>query len=445
MVLGACTPPLCLRALSPSLSVVCLALLLLAIVAVAHGQISPETILPMHERNKRAEVQTANITDPSLDIVVQANPSLTIGNNNMIIQPYWHKVLDGSDGEVKFPMGYQLKSEMLKLPRSTIAAPKGSVLVQVDGVPVADFDFFEDILADPKGAIGTSSAKMVPVVEKKDKNSDSFNTIGFLKVEYIEQPETLTFRPIGERRFDMSMQAMAAYAEDQVRQLEQLKKEMERKEKEEAELREKLLKEREAEIERKVREQMLKEEKDREAALAAKSRMEEEKKRKEEEAKRATEAAAEAARRAKETAAEAAERKRKEEIEEAQRAKEEAKREREEKARQLKEMKEKQERLLNHEYPISQTGEEKTNLMNGRNNIPSFEFTIVFDNEDISMGMSFDLDSKEGTIVSEVAPGSPAMIAGIAPGDKLVTVGGESIVGLDVKKGIKKVMKLKWP
>jgi len=61
------------------------------------------------------------------------------------------------------------------------------------------------------------------------------------------------------------------------------------------------------------------------------------------------------------------------------------------------------------------------------------------------MGMSFDLDSKDGTRVTEVAPGSPAMTAGVEAGDGLIAVGGESILGLDVKKGIKKIVKSNWP
>ena len=60
----------------------------------------------------------------------------------------------------------------------------------------------------------------------------AFVIAGFLKIEYIEKPEFLTFRPVGDTRYDMSMRAMAEYAEDQVRQLEEIKKEMERKAKE---------------------------------------------------------------------------------------------------------------------------------------------------------------------------------------------------------------------
>jgi hypothetical protein len=322
-------------------------LLLLAVQARGEG-ISPETILPMHERRAKASMQTANATDPSLDISISAHSRYEVGMQNVIIKPYWHKTMDAFGGEVRFPLGYELESRMQYMPSQNKPPPIGTVLVEVDGVPMADFDFFEDILADPKEALGTSSARMVPIVGKQSKHAEAFNTIGFLKVEFIDLPRNYTFRPIGDLRYEMSMQAMADYAEDQVRQLAELKEEMERKSKEESALREKLLKEAEAEVERKVREQLLKEEKERGIAMDAKRRMEEAKMQREEDerraaeagkraeenaseaAKKAKESAAEAAKKAKESATEAAERKKREERQVAQRVKEEEQMEREE-------------------------------------------------------------------------------------------------------------------
>lgn len=41
------------------------------------------------------------------------------------------------------------------------------------------------------------------------------------------------------------------------------------------------------------------------------------------------------------------------------------------------------------------------------------------------------LDQSQGVLVSEVATGGPAAVAGLQPGDVIVTIGGEAITGVD--------------
>jgi len=85
---------------------------------IVHGQISPETILPMHERRNMAALQTKNVTDPGLDIHIAMNvPQYPVERNDMIIEPYWHTIQDddSSRGRIKMFSGYELQSKMIRL------------------------------------------------------------------------------------------------------------------------------------------------------------------------------------------------------------------------------------------------------------------------------------------------------------------------------------------
>ena len=416
--------------------------LLAFLVSDSLAAVSPETILPMHERRENAVNQSKNLTDPELDVrvLMDGRPA---SDYDMHLGPYWYK--NGTSLEVggrrtvwegSF-VGYELISDgMKRIRHGSPKPPNKGVLVEVDDIPVAAFDLFEDLLRDPRGAL-RDEPRVVPVVEKRDKyvngvagDGDSWKTIGFLKVEFYEAAQSLTFRPTGDLRYEASMQKMKDYAEDQARQLERLQREMERKAREEEVAMERLQREQEEEIQRRVRDEIAKEQ----------QRLSQEKQKADErDMREKSEAKAKA--KAKEKAA-SEKREREKSSEQAARS---AREEKEARDKELKDLKQKQERLRKHEYPVEQSQDEKDNLRAGRQGVTGFQFTVVFDDSSQSLGMSFDLDAATGVVVEEIASGSQAFKAGIEVGDKIVAVCGESIVDMTVKKGIKKIINCDWP